>query len=196
MEEERKLNWRDQALKPIVEVFPPWVKPNHLTYARAALVVPVAACLWHDLNILAVVFLSIAVLLDMLDGAMARIRNHQTSNGEWLDAYADKLLIVGLLLIYGWDHFPAALIWIVFMLEAVLCLGRPIKIWLGKSGKANAFGKIKMWLQSAAVIGLAAHASWTLVVANVTLWSALVFASLSVIFHLRDIFARSQPAAG
>ncbi len=187
--EERKLNWRDRALKPIVEVFPPSTKPNHLTYARAALVVPVAACLWHELNILAVVFLSVAVLLDMLDGAMARIRNHQTSNGEWLDAYADKLLIVGLLLIYGWDHFPATLIWIVFAIEAVLCLGRPVKVWLGKSGKANAFGKIKMWLQSAAVIGLAAHVSWTLAVANVALWAAFGFAVLSLAGHARDLFA-------
>ena len=187
---ERKLNWRDRILKPIVEVFPSSVKPNHLTYARAALVVPVAACLWHGLNILAVVSLSVAVLLDALDGAMARIRNHQTSNGEWLDAYADKLLIVGLLLIYGWDHFPAALIWLVFAVEAVLCFGRPIKIWLGKSGKANAFGKIKMWLQSTAVIGLAAHAGWTLAIANVTLWIALVFAVLSVAFHTRDILVR------
>jgi len=187
--EERKVGWGDRVLKPIVKRIPSWIKPNHLTYVRAAMVAPVVACLWYGLNILAVVFLSVAVLLDALDGAMARIRNHQTSNGEWLDAYADKLLIVGLLLSYGWDHFPPVLIWLVFTVEIVLCLGRPIKIQLGKSGKANVFGKIKMWLQSAAVIGLAAHADWTLVVANVALWAALGFAALSLAGHIWDIAA-------
>jgi phosphatidylglycerophosphate synthase len=96
-------------------------------------------------------------------------------------------LIIGLLLIYGWDHFPTALIGAVVGTEFFLSVGRPIKIRLGKSGKANSFGKMKMWCQSAAMFGLAAGAGWTLYLAGYFLWAALVFACLSVAWHIRDI---------
>ncbi len=185
--EEQKIHGTDRLMMPFVKLIPKSVKPNHLTYARAAMVAPVAAFLWHNLNVLAVVFLGVAIFLDILDGAMARLRKEQSSNGEWLDAYADKMLIVGLLLIYGWDHFSAALIWAIVGLEVCLSLGRPIKIRFGKSGKANSFGKMKMWCQSAGVIGLAAGAGWTLYLANFFLWAALVFGIMSLAWHVRDI---------
>jgi len=192
MEEKRVVRGTDRLVAPLAKRVPRSVKPNHLTYARAAMLAPVVAFLWRDWNVLAVVFLGLAVFLDILDGAVARLRGEQSANGEWLDAYADKVLIVGLLIIYGWDHFPAALVWAIVGVEVCLSLGRPIKIWLGKSGKANSFGKMKMWCQSAGVIGLAAGAGWTLYVANFFLWAALGFAVLSVIWHIRDIFARSK----
>ena len=189
MEVKREIHGTDWLVAPIVRRIPGSVKPNHLTYARAAMVAPVAAFLWHDLNVLAVVFLGLAVFLDILDGAVARLRSEQSTNGEWLDAYADKLLIVGLLLIYGWDYFPAVLIWAIFGTEVFLSVGRPIKMWLGKSGKANSFGKMKMWCQSAGVIGFAAGAGWTLYLANYFLWAALAFAALSIAWHIRDVVA-------
>ena len=187
MEERGKVRGTDRLVAPFVKLIPKSVKPNHLTYARAAMVAPVAAFLWQGLHILAVIFLALAVVLDIFDGAVARLRSEQSANGEWLDAYADKLLIVGLLLIYGWDYFPAVLIWAIFGTEAFLSVGRLVKIRLGKSGKANSFGKMKMWCQSAGVIGLAAGAGWTLYLANFFLWAALVFAALSIAWHIRDI---------
>lgn len=189
MEKKKKIQWTDRLFVPVVRIIPGLVKPNHLTYVRATLVVPVAACLWHGLHALAVILLAIAILCDILDGAVARIRGEQSANGEWLDAYADKLLIVGLLLIYGWNYFPAVLIWAIVITEVFLSAGRPIKLWFKKSGKANSFGKMKMWCQSAAMFGLAAGAGWTLYLANYFLWAALAFACLSIAWHVRDIVA-------
>lgn len=186
--EKKHLSWSDRLLKPIVRFVPAGVKPNHLSTARATMVVPVAASLLYDLNWLAVLFLALAVALDILDGAVARIRGETSSSGEVWDAYADKMLIGGLILIYGWGYFPVELVASVFVLEGVLCFGRPIKTRIfHKHGRANVFGKIKMWCQSAAMFGLAIGASWTLEVANIALWLALGFAVLSVIWHIRDI---------
>ncbi len=189
MEGKGKVHGTDWLVAPFIRFIPRSVKPNHLTYARAAMVAPVVALLRQGWNVLAVILLALAVVLDIFDGALARLRGEQSANGEWLDAYADKLLIVGLLLIYGWDYFPAVLVWAIFGAEIFLSLGRLIKLWLGKSGKANSFGKMKMWCQSAGVIGLAAGAGWTLYLANYFLWAALAFAVLSITWHIRDVVA-------
>jgi phosphatidylglycerophosphate synthase len=188
----REIRGTDIFLGFFVELIPKWIKPNHLSLARAAMSVPVAFFLWHNFNALAVVFLALAVLLDIFDGALARVRNEQSKSGEWLDTFADKILIIGLLLIFGRKYFPTELIIAVTLIEVLLTVGRPIKIKLGKSGKANCWGKIKMWCQSAAVIGLAAKAVWTLFLANIFLSAALGFAVMSLAGHLRDIFAKAR----
>ncbi len=194
--EERKLSWGDRLLNPIVKRTPLWIKPNHLSFARMPVALFVAVLLRVGSHFLGILFIAFAVFLDALDGALARWRGEQTKLGEWLDPCADKVMVVGILLTNGRGHFPFELIIVTASIEVILALGRLLASLLGKSGKANAFGKIKMWLQSTAVIGLVAGVDWTLDVANITLWAALVFAVLSVVFHARDIFARSQPAAG
>jgi hypothetical protein len=122
--EEKKLSWSDRLLKPVVnaEIFgkkliPDGVTPNHLSMARAVMVLPAAAALWNNFNALAVVFLAVAVVLDIFDGAVARIREQTSSNGEWIDAYADKMLIGGMLILYGWSYFPHYLIGAVLAIE-------------------------------------------------------------------------------
>lgn len=192
MEEPRRIRGTDIFLGFAVGLIPKWIKPNHLSLARAAMIVPVAIFLWHNLNTLAVALLALAVLLDILDGALARIRGEQSTSGEWLDVLADKVLIVGLLLIFGRNNFPALLIIAIVLVEVLLTVGRPIKMKLGKSGRANRWGKIKMWCQSAAVIGLAANTDWALFLANVFLWAALGFAVMSLTGHIRDILTKAR----
>jgi len=188
--EKRRVRGTDRLVAPFVRLIPQGVKPNHLSTVRATMVVPVAACLWWNLNWLAVIFLAFAVAFDILDGAVARVRGEESSVGEVWDAYADKMLVVGLLLIYGWSRFPVELVMAVVAVEGILCLGRPVKTRIfHKSGRANVFGKIKMWCQSIAMFGLAAGANWTLQVAHIALWLALGFAVLSIVWHIRDIVA-------
>lgn len=179
----------DRIVEPIVRRIPLWIKPNHLSLIRAPITLLVAVFLAVGWNSVAVGLLSVAVISDILDGPLARFRKEQSGTGEWLDACADKMMVVGILLIYGWRCFPTGLIVATAAIELALVLGRPIKVRFGKTAKSNSWGKMKMWLQSAAVIGLAVGAGWTLYLANYFLWGALAFAVLSVAWHVRDIFA-------
>ncbi len=60
--EERKLSWGDRRLNPIVRRIPPWVKPNHLSFARVPITLLAAVSLavgWNavaDLKILIMFF--------------------------------------------------------------------------------------------------------------------------------------------
>lgn len=186
--EERKLSWGDRRLNPIVRQIPPWIKPNHLSFARVPITLLAVVSLAVGWNAVAVFLLSLAVLFDLLDGPLARHRKEESKTGAWLDPCADKVMIMGILLIFGWGHFPIALIMVTAVLEVLLVFGRWIKIRLGKNVRSNGWGKIKMWFQSAAVIGFAAHAGWTLFVANIALWTALGLAGLSIFFHIRDLW--------
>jgi len=186
--EERKIRGADRLVAPLIRWVPKWVKPNHLSAARAAMLAPIVAFLWQDLNALATISFITAVLLDIFDGTLARARGEQGATGEWLDAYADKVLVVGLLSIYGWGRFPTALIVLVIAAEFCLIVGRPLKVRRGKSGKANVFGKIKMWCQSLAILGLIIGTEWALRVSNILLWTALGFAFASIVWHVRETF--------
>lgn len=187
--EERKIQWTDRLVLPVVKRIPLLIKPNHLSFIRAPITLFVAVFLAVGWNSLAVTLLAVAVVSDILDGPLARYRKEQSGTGEWLDACADKVMVVGILLFYGWNYFPAGLIIAVVAIELALVLGRPIKIKLGKTAKSNSWGKMKMWFQSAAVIGLAVGAGWTIYLANYFLWTALAFACLSVAWHIRDVVA-------
>lgn len=184
----------DRLLAWIVKFVPTWMKPNHISAGRIALVPLVAVLFGHGQNFWATVFLTIAVASDAIDGAVAKIRGQKSKLGEWLDPCADKLLIVTLLILdgwlSGWSHFPLEFIISAVALEGVLIVGRPIKSWLGKSNGANKWGKMKMWFQSAAVFCLVAGDGWTIAAANLYLGVAVVLAAMSLAGHIRDIFTR------
>jgi len=188
-----------QILAWLVEHTPSWVKPNHVTILRIVLVAPVAILFGNSQNFWSAVVLALAVLSDALDGALAKARGQQSKLGEWLDPLADKLLIVTLLIedmtLFGWSHFLAEFVITAIALEVALTIGRFIKVWLGKSGGSNGWGRTKMHFQSAAVICLVIGAGWTLAAANLYLGVAVVLAALSFVGHFRGTFARSQSAA-
>src|SRR5689334_8849952 len=81
--------------KPMLAYVPAWIKPNHLTILRALLVVPVV--IWKDHPALAVTFLILSSLCDILDGPLARARGSADKMGAVLDPIADKVFILGTL---------------------------------------------------------------------------------------------------
>lgn len=73
--------------------------PNMLSLLRAALVVPLTIALRADAPALvAGIVLGMALLTDLLDGALARRLGQTTDLGRILDPLADKLLVGGGLL--------------------------------------------------------------------------------------------------
>ena len=167
---------------------PTWITPNHLSLFRAFLLLPIVALLWMNYYIAAIIVFVFASLLDLFDGVLARKRNLVTETGEWLDACMDKVLIVGILLAYGWRFLPWSIIFMIAIIEVLLVFSRPLKKKLGKRLGAGPWGKIKMTYQSLAVFllisGIVVIRPW---LAPIFLL-AVLFGSLSLIGHLSDIF--------
>lgn len=67
---------------------------NVLTLSRMALVPVFALCMLYGMPGWALVTFAVAGATDMLDGAIARWTQQQTTLGAWLDPMADKLLIL------------------------------------------------------------------------------------------------------
>lgn len=120
-----------------------------------------------------------------------------TETGKWLDPFADKVLIQATLLSIGWSVVSHELLVASLILAICLTLARPLKKWMMKKGwrksadgRANIFGKLKMWLEVGTIAGLFNTAEnlletlLQLLVSEVLLACALTSALLSLIFHL------------
>ena len=75
--------------------------PNSITFAR--LIIAVVGFVFMILNewMIAGILISVAVLLDVLDGRVARRLSQVTSQGVFLDVMADKIVIISTFLIVG-----------------------------------------------------------------------------------------------
>ncbi|MDQ6966098.1 MAG: CDP-alcohol phosphatidyltransferase family protein, partial [Mariprofundaceae bacterium] len=68
--------------------------PNSLTLGRILLTPIIVYFILEDQPIQALAFMAVAGLTDMLDGAIAKHFNMQTTVGAYLDPLADKLMLV------------------------------------------------------------------------------------------------------
>ena len=88
---------KDKVFVPLVRVLPRWLTPNHVTIFRTGiLLVWFPYAVWHpNLNQVFIFFL--IYFFDLLDGAMARLRNQTTYFGGYLDHVSDKFSNIALL---------------------------------------------------------------------------------------------------
>lgn len=121
-----------------------------------------------------------------------------TETGKWLDPFSDKFLIQTALFSVGWGILPLPFLLSGLMLSVALTLVRPVKSWMKRrglrktaDGRANAFGKIKMWCEVATVIALFgwheerfAELVLQLIAVYTLMMMAVLLACLSLIFHL------------
>jgi CDP-diacylglycerol--glycerol-3-phosphate 3-phosphatidyltransferase len=136
--------------------------PNLLTLSRIILIpliialyyVPSEWLSWHGKNVTATSIFIFAALTDWLDGYLARRLNQLSAFGEFLDPVADKLIVVGALVV---------LLYLgrVDMLVGLIIIGREIAIsalreWMAKVGQAASvavafIGKLKTATQMVAI---------------------------------------------
>lgn len=85
-------NWPAAAITPIF--LPLSITPNQITIISGFFGIAGAVLLLlksHVMLVLAAVCIQLFAILDLVDGNIARAKNMQSSFGEWLDVFFDKL---------------------------------------------------------------------------------------------------------
>jgi len=136
--------------------------PNLVTWLRILLIplivgvyyLPEEWLSYNGQNVAATAIFIVAALTDWLDGYLARVLNQMSAFGAFLDPVADKLFVVGALIV---------LLYLgrVDPLVALIIIGREIAIsalreWMAKVGQAKSvavafIGKLKTTVQMVAI---------------------------------------------
>ncbi|MFM8273601.1 MAG: CDP-alcohol phosphatidyltransferase family protein [Gemmata sp.] len=131
--------------------------PNVLSFARVPLAVALFACVVYELWLPGLVAFLVAAATDWLDGWWARRYGPQSLVGRTLDPLTDKILVCGafiyLLPVPGAGINP----WMVTVVVCRELLVTGLRGMVEASGKnfgADWFGKLKMGLQCAVLIGV------------------------------------------
>ena len=168
---------------------------DQLTVARAACV-PVVVVLYawpfqgHDYW--ATAAFCVAMTTDWFDGRLARRYGHSSPLGSLLDPIADKVLVLGaLVMLVGQHVVPAWMVAAIVVREVLITGLRQAAIERGIVIAARDLGKLKTWAQAvaAALGGFAAAGAWG---TGVAWWSMLVAVVLTWASGLD--YARSAPA--
>jgi len=142
--------------------------PNLITLSRIILIPLIIGLYYlpeewvseHARNVAATVVFVLAAITDWLDGYLARRLNQMSAFGAFLDPVADKLIVVGALVVLLFLNR-------VDMLVALIIIGREIAIsalreWMAKVGQAKSvavafIGKLKTVSQMVAIPLLLYH---------------------------------------
>src|SRR5262245_59794584 len=131
--------------------------PNLLSFARIPLAVVLFACIVHEWWFAGLVVFLVATATDWLDGWWARKYGPLTLVGRNLDPQADKVLVCGAFIYLipvkdaGIDPW---MVTVVVCRELLVTGIRGMVEAAGKKFGADWFGKLKMGLQCAVLIGV------------------------------------------
>jgi CDP-diacylglycerol---glycerol-3-phosphate 3-phosphatidyltransferase len=168
---------------------------DQLTVARA-LSVPVVITLFawpfHGHAYWATAVFCVAMTTDWFDGRLARRHGRTSPLGSLLDPIADKVLVLGMLVMLVGQHVVPAWMVAAIVVREVLITGlRQAAIERGIVIAARDLGKLKTWAQAiaAGLGGFAAAGAWG---TGVAWWSMLVAVALTWASGLD--YARNAPA--
>lgn len=98
--------------------------PNLITGLRILLVPPFLGLLLQERYGIALALFTIAGFSDALDGFLAKRYSWTSKLGSILDPIADKLLLVGSILVLGWlNELPRWLVVLVILRDAIIVMG-------------------------------------------------------------------------
>ncbi len=105
--------------------------PNIITIIRILSIAPICWLLWKESYSLALVLLVIAGLSDALDGYLARRYGWLTRLGAILDPIADKLFVMGVLVVFGAKGaLPWWLIGLIIGRDIIIVIGAILYRWV------------------------------------------------------------------
>lgn len=152
--------WLQPLVRLLVRIFPN-VHPNWYTSLRIVLIPPTIVLLpehWYG----ALFLFLLGVVLDLIDGPVARYTKRTSRSGAFLDPFADKLLFLSVLVFFRPD-VQSVLFWALFTVETVLLLEHTFKFFYFRHADqqvrkqkqaSNVWGKIKFGCEVAAIIAL------------------------------------------
>ena len=184
---------------------------DQLTVARA-LSVPVVIVLFawpfHGHAYWATAVFCVAMTTDWFDGRLARRHGRSSPLGSLLDPIADKVLVLGaMIMLVGEGVVPAWMVAAIVVREVLITGLRQAAIERGIVIAARDLGKLKTWAQAIAV-GLGGFAAagawsdsvawWSMLVAVVLTWaSGLDYArSAPQLFRARPVTRATRPERG
>ena len=185
--------------------------PNLITLSRIILIPLIIGLYYlpfewlsdHEKNLAATIVFILAAATDWLDGYLARRLNQMSAFGEFLDPVADKLIVVGALVVLLQLDPPR-----VDALVALIIIGREVAIsalreWMAKVGQAKSvavafIGKLKTVSQMVAIPLLLYHeellfglpdAQW---LGTVLINIAAVLTVASMLYYLRKALPHAR----
>lgn len=168
--------------------------PNKLTLLRIALIPVLVLSLYYRdfwIDMVSVVIFSVAAITDYYDGYLARKYNLITDFGKIMDPVADKLLITtALVCLVERGDLAAYLVVLALGREFAATALRAVASSYGYVMPADNYGKWKMGLQIAAVIGLILRWDWVVfhfhTVGVLLLWISVALAYYSLWRYVMD----------
>jgi len=122
---------KDRIFKPLVNVLPRQLLPNHITLFRF-----VIALIWLPFALLRptpaqIIIFFVVYFFDLLDGALARLRNRVTYFGEHFDIFSDQINHIALFVtISGLTHYQFTALKFLVGWESLLTLFIVVKYFL------------------------------------------------------------------
>jgi CDP-diacylglycerol---glycerol-3-phosphate 3-phosphatidyltransferase len=140
-------------------------------------------------DVVAAAIFALASLTDWADGYLARRRKQVTPLGQFIDPFADKLLILAALIsLVSMDLAPAWMAAIIIGREFAVTTFRSIAYSRGVIVPASPLGKVKMVAQVVAILALIlahGHHAWLMFVGQASLWVVVVTALVSAADYFR-----------
>jgi CDP-diacylglycerol--glycerol-3-phosphate 3-phosphatidyltransferase len=181
----------DDFLKyTVLRLIPQSVTPNAITTVRFICVPIVIFLLLSDNYVWGAVVFALAAFTDALDGAMARTRGQITRWGKVADPFADKLLISSTAVILVTRFVDLKVAVIIISIELLLIARAIYRHMTKKNAGANAMGKVKMVIQSVALVTLFLYAiSGSPLYLMLATWGLL----LAIFFAVASLFTAPAP---
>ena len=167
------------------------ISPNQITVARLLFFAPgwflwvymhelgeLLGIWWQLIGLLALLLVTIVIMFDIVDGALARETGQVSQHGKVLDPAVDKLITYSTLILF-WSAINHTALAILFALDIASTFLRGTQVQ-----GANEFGKKKALSQNLSKlffgIAILTNVPRLNVIGNLLIWTALVLASISV----------------
>ena len=131
--------------------------PNLLSIIRIYLMYPLLTFIAEENYLFALYVFTIAAATDGLDGYLARVMNWQTDLGKILDPIADKVLLIGTILILWMNSYIPFFVLAVFVLrDFIIIMGAAFHMTVYETAapNPNIFGKITTFVHIGYLAGV------------------------------------------
>ena len=131
--------------------------PDLLSITRIYLMYPLLTFIAEENYLFALYIFAIAAATDGLDGYLARVMDWQTDLGKILDPIADKILLIGTILILWLNSYIPLFVLIVFVLrDFMIIMGAAFHMTVYETAapNPNAFGKLTTFLHIGYLAGV------------------------------------------